>query len=56
MFNAANEECVNAFLEGKITYTDIPDTVKRVVTSWKYTANPDIEAIEAADHLSLIHI
>lgn len=50
VFNAANEECVNAFLEGKIAYTDIPETIKRVVAAWKNTANPDIEAIEAADH------
>ena len=31
-------------------YKRQPETVKRVVTAWKYTENPDIEAIEAADH------
>ena len=31
VFNAANEECVEAFLGGRIRFTDIVDTVSRVV-------------------------
>jgi len=31
VFNAANEECVEAFLGGRIRFTDIVDTVARVV-------------------------
>ena len=54
VFNAANEVCVNAFLEGKITYADIPETVKRVTAAWQITENPDIEAIEEADQKARI--
>ncbi len=31
VYNAANEECVHAFLDGRIRFTDIVDTVARVV-------------------------
>jgi 1-deoxy-D-xylulose-5-phosphate reductoisomerase len=31
VYNAANEECVQAFFEGRIRFTDIVDTVARVV-------------------------
>jgi 1-deoxy-D-xylulose-5-phosphate reductoisomerase len=31
VFNAANEECVDAFLEGRLPFTGIVDTVARVV-------------------------
>jgi 1-deoxy-D-xylulose-5-phosphate reductoisomerase len=34
VFNAANEECVEAFLAGRIRFLDIVDTVERVVEEW----------------------
>lgn len=34
VFNAANEECVGAFLAGRIRFLDIVDTVERVVEEW----------------------
>ncbi|MEP7160280.1 MAG: 1-deoxy-D-xylulose-5-phosphate reductoisomerase [Dermatophilaceae bacterium] len=34
VYNAANEECVEAFHERRIAFTDIVDTVARVVDDW----------------------
>jgi 1-deoxy-D-xylulose-5-phosphate reductoisomerase len=34
VFNAANEECVEAFLAGRTRFVDIVDTVERVVDEW----------------------
>jgi len=48
-FNAANEECVTAFLNGEIAYLDIPDIVKRVVDSHIMIPNPCLEEIEETD-------
>ena len=48
-FNAANEECVTAFLEGKIAYLDIPEIVKRVVDSHVMIPNPCLDEIEETD-------
>jgi 1-deoxy-D-xylulose-5-phosphate reductoisomerase len=39
VFNAANEECVAAFLARRIAFTQIVDTVKRVVEDW--SAHPE---------------
>jgi 1-deoxy-D-xylulose-5-phosphate reductoisomerase len=39
VFNAANEECVEAFLSGGIRFVDIVDTVERVVDEW--SAHPE---------------
>lgn len=48
-FNAANEEAVNAFLEGKIKYLDIPYITANVTQKHQSVANPTIEDIEVAD-------
>ena len=48
-FNAANEEAVNAFLEGKIKYLDIPYITATVTQKHARVAAPTIEDIEAAD-------
>lgn len=48
-FNAANEEAVNAFLEGKIKYLDIPYITATVTQKHQSVANPTIEDIEVAD-------
>ncbi len=34
VFNAANEECVRAFLGGRIRFLDIVDTIERLVDEW----------------------
>ncbi len=34
VYNAANEECVQAFHDGRIAFTDIVDTIERVVHDW----------------------
>ena len=48
-FNAANEEAVNAFLEGKIKYLDIPYITATVTQKHRSVATPTIEDIETAD-------
>lgn len=48
-FNAVNEECVNAFLQGKISYLDIPELVKRVVDKHHSVLKPQLEDIVSAD-------
>ncbi len=34
VFNAANEQCVHAFLDGRVPFLSIVDTVSRVVQDW----------------------
>ena len=48
-FNAANEEAVNAFLEGKIKYLDIPYITASVTQAHHNVLVPALEDIEAAD-------
>ena len=48
-FNAANEEAVNAFLDGKIKYLDIPYITASVTQAHKNVLAPQIEDIEEAD-------
>ena len=48
-FNAANEEAVNAFLEGKIKYLDIPYITASVTQAHHNVLVPSLEDIEAAD-------
>ena len=48
-FNAANEEAVNAFLEGKIKYLDIPYITATGTHKHQSVATPTIEDIEVAD-------
>ena len=42
VFNAANEECVQAFLAGHTRFVDIVETVRRVVDEW--SAHPENES------------
>lgn len=48
-FNAANEEAVNAFLNDKIKYLDIPYITAAVTQAHDNVAEPQIEDIEQAD-------
>ena len=50
-FNAANEECVAAFLDGRISYLDIPEIVKRVVDSHVPISYPGLDEIEETDRI-----
>jgi 1-deoxy-D-xylulose-5-phosphate reductoisomerase len=46
VFNAANEECVAAFLHGQIGYLDIVDTVERVLGEFTApSGSVDVETV-----------
>jgi 1-deoxy-D-xylulose-5-phosphate reductoisomerase len=50
VYNAANEECVHAFLAGRIRFLEIVDTVAQVVADHTPAASGvDLEAVLAAD-------
>lgn len=50
VYNAANEECVAAFLAGRIGFLDIVDTVARVVAEHRPPeGEPDLDGVLAAD-------
>jgi len=52
VYNAANEECVEAFLTGRIGFLDIVTTVERVLGEHEGTAPEqlDLDAVLAAEH------
>jgi len=47
--NAANEEAVWAFLEGRISFLDISTTVREVMDGWTWEPEDDLERILEAD-------
>jgi 1-deoxy-D-xylulose-5-phosphate reductoisomerase len=50
VYNAANEECVGAFLAGAIGFLDIVDTVAQVVAAHRPQEGPlDLDGVLAAD-------
>ena len=56
VYNAANEECVQAFFDGRIRFTDIVDTVARVVEDHTHipeaginSGDLDVETVLRAD-------
>jgi 1-deoxy-D-xylulose-5-phosphate reductoisomerase len=54
VFNAANEECVEAFLAGRIRFVDIVPTVGRVVDEWSAhpeneSGTPDVDSVLNAE-------
>ncbi len=52
VYNAANEQCVHAFLDGRVPFLAIVDTVSRVVEDWAAegeAAAPDVDAVLAAE-------
>jgi 1-deoxy-D-xylulose-5-phosphate reductoisomerase len=56
VYNAANEECVQAFFDGRIRFTDIVDTIARVVDEHAHipeagitTGDLDVETVLRAD-------
>ena len=46
VFNAANEECVAAFLAARIRFTEIVDTVSRVVEDWGSSPENDMGVLD----------
>jgi 1-deoxy-D-xylulose-5-phosphate reductoisomerase len=49
VYNASNEECVAAFLAGRIGFLDIVDTVEHVVEAHAPQGDPDLAGVLAAD-------
>ncbi len=49
VFNAANEECVQAFVDGRLPFLGIVDTIMRVVESYDADGAVTLDAIEAAE-------
>lgn len=49
VYNAANEECVAAFLKGRISYTDIADGIEACMKAHANIASPSLEQIFAAE-------
>jgi len=52
VFNAANEECVAAFLARRIRFTQIVDTVKQVVDQWDIHPENDMSPLDVETVLS----
>ena len=50
VLNAADESAVNAFLEGRLSFTQIYEVVEKIVRRHKITPNPVLEDILNADH------
>ncbi len=49
VLNAANEIAVEAFLNRKIKFTEIPEMIKKAIDAHKPTFNPDLEDILRVD-------
>lgn len=50
VLSAADEVCVGKFLQGEISFTDIPKIIKSVMGRHKTVKNPDIDDIIEADN------
>ncbi|MDN4483714.1 1-deoxy-D-xylulose-5-phosphate reductoisomerase [Demequina lignilytica] len=49
VLNAANEECVQAFVEGMLPFLGIVDTVRSVVEAYDAPATVDLDAVDEAE-------
>lgn len=49
VFNAANEECVDAFIGGRLAFIQIVDTVKRVLDGFDAGATLSLDAVDDAE-------
>lgn len=49
VLNAANEVCVNEFLNGRLGFLSIPKVIKKVLKRHRNKTNPDLEDILQAD-------
>lgn len=50
VMNAANEVAVQAFLNGRVGFTRIPQVIRAVMEKHAVVDKPDLEALLAADH------
>lgn len=49
VMNAANEEAVNGFLDGRINFIRIPKIIEKIMSGHKSVSNPDLGEILEAD-------
>ena len=49
VFNAANEQCVAAFVEGRLPFLAIVETVRAVVEAYEWPGAVSLEAVEDAE-------
>jgi 1-deoxy-D-xylulose-5-phosphate reductoisomerase len=49
VYNAANEECVESFRDGRLPFLGIVDTIARVVSEHEAPAAVTLEDVLAAD-------
>ena len=50
IINAANEECVHAFLNKRINYIDIKSIIDKIVAMYQFIDNPSLDDILRTDH------
>jgi len=55
VFNAANEQCVAAFVEGRLPFLAIVETVRAVVEDYVFPGSVDLEAVEDAERWARAH-
>ena len=56
VFNAANEQAVALFLEGRITFNDIADAIESALASLEHTPGGTREALLSADSSARRHV
>lgn len=56
VYNAANEKAVSLFLDGKITFLQIPEIIGDCMEAHKRIENPDVDQILAAEQETYEHI
>lgn len=49
VYNAANEKAVSLFLDGKITFLEIPEIIEQCMGHHRFIRNPDLEEILMAE-------
>ena len=49
VLNAANEAAVAAFLEGRITFLDIPRSCREILNQHEFNPNPDLDELLKLD-------
>jgi 1-deoxy-D-xylulose-5-phosphate reductoisomerase len=55
VFNAANEQCVAAFVDGRLPFLAIVETVRAVVEAYEWPGEVSLEAVEDAERWARAH-
>ncbi|NYI41839.1 1-deoxy-D-xylulose-5-phosphate reductoisomerase [Demequina lutea] len=55
VFNAANEQCVAAFVDGRLPFLAIVETVREVVEAYEWPGVVSLEAVEDAERWARAH-